>query len=265
MHTFDSKLKRSSATVSRLPKRALYSAENIKNSQQPVIQSILRSPTIQPKLMSNEYLQRVPETGKQELTIEKTKRLQLEDGRIIVKKGDWLSKYSAAMFDGDTSRVGEFVRLKKKYVGLVDIKDLNELKEEIILIENKDLILEDEDIYHITTLLKYIKGKKSADKTPKPLILLPENIPVEKYKGAGEGLRPSEPGPFIKPKESEKPYKSPSILHGQQQPESEGERYTRELEEEERKTGGSPDLPGTTKGEVDLLKIEEYIKKYSPF
>jgi len=118
-----------------------------------------------------------------------------EDGRILVKKGDWLSKYSAAMYDGDTSlkRVDEFVRLKKRYVTPIENMDLNDLKKEIILIENKNLIKEGEDIYHIITLLKYITAKKTAGKIPKPLTLFPENIPEEKDKGPREGLRPPEP------------------------------------------------------------------------
>lgn len=190
-----------------------------------------------------------------------------EDGRIIVKKGDWLSKYTAAMHDGDTSRerVDEFVRLSKNYEALVEIRSRNELKKEIVLIENKDLIKEGENIYHISTLIKYISRKKPAGKTPKPLILFPENIPVEKDKGPREGLRPPEPRPFEKPEKWEQPYEGPSILHGEPEIESAGERYQREQEEKEERSGGSADLPGTRKGEVDLLKVEEYLKKYWPF
>lgn len=35
-----------------------------------------------------------------------------EDGTIVVQPGDWLSKYSAAMYQGDTTRVREFGRLE---------------------------------------------------------------------------------------------------------------------------------------------------------
>jgi hypothetical protein len=34
-----------------------------------------------------------------------------EDGKIVVKAGDWLSKYSAAMYGGDVTHVNEFGRL----------------------------------------------------------------------------------------------------------------------------------------------------------
>jgi len=51
MHTFDSKLRCSSAAVSRRPKRAQYTVGNIRLNQQPQIRNILRSPVVQPKLI----------------------------------------------------------------------------------------------------------------------------------------------------------------------------------------------------------------------
>jgi hypothetical protein len=59
-----------------------------------------------------------------------------DDGRILVKHGDWLSKYSAAMYQGDTKHVNEFGRLKNG---------------KMQPISNVDLILAGETIYHIPT------------------------------------------------------------------------------------------------------------------
>lgn len=50
MHTRDSKLKHSSAVVSRRSKRVPYADGNTKQNQKPNIRNILRGPTIQPKL-----------------------------------------------------------------------------------------------------------------------------------------------------------------------------------------------------------------------
>lgn len=58
------------------------------------------------------------------------------DGKIVAKEGDWLSKYSAAMYEGDPSRVSEFGRLWRGR--MISVTDANR-------------IVADETIYHIPT------------------------------------------------------------------------------------------------------------------
>jgi hypothetical protein len=62
------------------------------------------------------------------------------DGAIKVKSGDWLSKYSAAIHNGDTSKVHEYGRLK---TGKVE------------KITNVDKISAGETIYHVPTYWAY--------------------------------------------------------------------------------------------------------------
>ena len=62
-----------------------------------------------------------------------------DDGRIVVQDDDWLSKYSAAYNDGDTSLVGEYERLDPASQRLVPITDT-------------DKIVEGEVLYHRPTL-----------------------------------------------------------------------------------------------------------------
>jgi hypothetical protein len=59
-----------------------------------------------------------------------------DDGKITVKAGDWLSKYSAAIYKGDTSKVHEYGRLK---AGKMEpVADVNR-------------IMAGETLYHIPT------------------------------------------------------------------------------------------------------------------
>lgn len=58
------------------------------------------------------------------------------DGAILVKKGDWISKYSAAIHKGDTSKIYEYGRMRGKI--LIPIRDPNK-------------ITTGEKIYHIPT------------------------------------------------------------------------------------------------------------------
>ena len=62
------------------------------------------------------------------------------DGGIIVKQGDWLSKYSAAMYQGDVGKVYEYGRMKAG--GMKKIIDV-------------DRIRTGETIYHLPTFVAF--------------------------------------------------------------------------------------------------------------
>jgi hypothetical protein len=74
-----------------------------------------------------------------------------EDGSILVQKGDWLSKYSAAIHNGDSTKTNEFGRMKHGVVEKIKGKDIEE----------------GETIYHIPTyraaLAKNPKMRAKAD------------------------------------------------------------------------------------------------------
>jgi hypothetical protein len=73
-----------------------------------------------------------------------------EDGAILVKKDDWISKYSASLNNGDTSKIDEYVRLVTGYP---------------VRIDNPDLIIEGEIIYHGPTLKSYLEKNTRSDGT----------------------------------------------------------------------------------------------------
>lgn len=72
-----------------------------------------------------------------------------DDGKIVVKPGDWLSKYSAAMYKGDTKRFNEFGRLKGGK--LEPVADVNK-------------IVAGETLYHVATHELWAKSRP-AEKT----------------------------------------------------------------------------------------------------
>ena len=75
------------------------------------------------------------------------------DGAIYVKKNDWISKYSAALHRGDTSKIYEYGRIHGKT--LIPIKDPNK-------------IFTGEKIYHIPTYV--LKRLEKPTKTLKEVI-----------------------------------------------------------------------------------------------
>lgn len=94
-----------------------------------------------------------------------------EDGKILVKKDDWLSKYSWALY-GDYNTLEVFVR------GNPDIKSAAQEIKGIKEIDNVDLIETGEYLIHVPTYFKWMekrggtlpptkpKPKPNEDKTP---------------------------------------------------------------------------------------------------
>jgi hypothetical protein len=85
------------------------------------------------------------------------------DGTIKVRAGDWLSKYSAAMFN-TFWRVHEFGRMGR--FGVEPIKDIN-------------LIYAGETIYHIPTYLKARPPGRPVPPPPPPLPPVPDSVKKE--------------------------------------------------------------------------------------
>jgi hypothetical protein len=73
------------------------------------------------------------------------------DGAIKVRHGDWLSKYSAAMFN-NFCRVNEYGRVGR--FGVVPLRDFNRIKTS-------------ETIYHIPT---YLRSRPPIAQSPRPII-----------------------------------------------------------------------------------------------
>ena len=89
MHTFDSKLKRSSAVVSRRRKHVPYTVNNIKNNQLPHIRNILYGPAIQPKLIigqpNDKYEQEADQVAKM-VVQGKSLSVQKEDDPLAIAR-----------------------------------------------------------------------------------------------------------------------------------------------------------------------------------
>ena len=75
-------------------------------------------------------------SGKYKVTIS-------EDGAIAVKKGDWVSKYSAALHRGDTSRVNEYGRLRAGHMD--PLADVNK-------------IIAGETLYHVPSYRSWLNA-----------------------------------------------------------------------------------------------------------
>ncbi len=89
------------------------------------------------------------------------------DGKILVKSGDWLSKYSMAIYRGDGSKVKEFGRLQ-----LATMR----------AIVNVSMISPGETIYHVPTYnafrspVKTVPVKTTPVKTSKPATVAPHEL-----------------------------------------------------------------------------------------
>jgi hypothetical protein len=73
-----------------------------------------------------------------------------DDGKIVVSAGDWLSKYSAAMYNGNTQRYNEFGRMKNGK--LEPVADVNK-------------IVTGETLYHRPTNEAWTKSQPGPEKT----------------------------------------------------------------------------------------------------
>jgi hypothetical protein len=85
-----------------------------------------------------------------------------EDGAIVVRKDDHLSRYSAALHGGDTTRVREYVSVQVDR-SMPDQSTLN-----IKPIENVDRIEEGEVIYHVPTLRAYLERHQAREASAGP-------------------------------------------------------------------------------------------------
>ena len=72
-----------------------------------------------------------------------------EDGTVAVRKGDWLSKFSAAMHNGDMTDIHEFAREDPVTGDVLPVQDL-------------DLIEEGETLYYLPQVKKHEENKEAA-------------------------------------------------------------------------------------------------------
>ena len=105
-----------------------------------------------------------------------------EDGKILVKKDDWLSKYSWALY-GDYDTLDVFVR------GNPDITSATEEIKGIKKIDNVDLINTGEYLIHEPTYFHWMEknGKPQPKKPKKEEPLKPEEIRTFNWRAANLG------------------------------------------------------------------------------